>query len=104
MSHTFRRAPGAASVRIRQGMIQGYEQDGLCVFKGIPYARAVRFHMPEEIPPWEGVLDACSYGFVCPLMTNDRPRGELYVPHRYWPMDEDCLNLNIWTPGTLRLP
>ncbi|MCR5296870.1 MAG: carboxylesterase family protein [Clostridiales bacterium] len=100
MSHTFRRAPGAASVRIRQGMIQGYEQDGLCIFKGIPYARAVRFHMPEEMPPWEGVLDACSYGFVCPLMTNDRPRGELYVPHRYWPMDEDCLNLNIWTPGT----
>jgi para-nitrobenzyl esterase len=33
-------------------------------------------------------------------MTNDPPRGELYVPHRYWPMDEDCLNLNVWTPGT----
>ena len=21
------------------------------------------------------------------------------VPHRYWVMDEDCLNLNIWTPA-----
>ena len=49
--------------------------------------------------PWEGVLDACSYGYVCPLLTNDQPRGELYVPHRFWPMDENCQNLNVWTPG-----
>ena len=32
-------------------------------------------------------------------MSNERPGGELYVSHRYWPMDEDCLNLNVWTPG-----
>ncbi len=99
MRHTFQRASGTATVRIRQGSIQGYVHDGIHIFKGIPYARAIRFHAPEDVQPWEGVLDACSYGFVCPLMTNDRPRGELYVPHRYWPMDEDCLNLNVWTPG-----
>ena len=100
MKQSFLRAAGAATVETRLGTIQGYEHNGLKIFKGIPYARAERFHAPEEPEPWKGVLDACSYGFVCPLMTNDRPRGELYVPHRYWPMDEDCLNLNIWTPGT----
>ena len=54
----------------------------------------------NPLKPWDGVKDALSYGYVCPLLTNDPPRGELYVPHRFWPMDENCLNLNVWTPGT----
>ena len=99
MRQTFLRTADTATVRTRLGIIRGYEHNGLKIFKGIPYARAARFHSPEELPPWEGVLDASSYGYVCPLLTNDPPRGELYVPHRFWPMDEDCLNLNVWTPG-----
>ena len=100
MKHTFKRDGKTAVVQTAQGKIQGYEHDGLQIFKGIPYATARRFHAPEAVKPWEGVLDACSYGYVCPLLTNDPPRGELYVPHRFWPMNENCLNLNLWTPGT----
>ena len=88
MSHTFARNSRTALVRTSRGTVQGYMHDGLLIFKGIPYARAIRFHAPEPVEPWSGILDACSYGYVCPLMTNDQPRGELYVPHRYWPMDE----------------
>lgn len=81
-----------------QGKIRGYQYRGIQIFKGIPYADAERFHRPHKVEPWEGVLDATSYGYVCPLMSIDKPRGELQVPHRYWPMDEHCQNLNIWTP------
>ena len=97
--HVFARNRDTAVVQTARGKIQGYLHDGLAIFKGIPYATAVRFHAPEPVSPWEGILDASSYGYVCPLMTNEQPRGELYVPHRYWPMDENCQNLNIWTPG-----
>ena len=100
MAHTFERDTQTALVTTEQGKIRGYRHNGLAIFKGIPYAEAERFHAPEAVKPWEGVLDACSYGYVCPLMTNDQPTGELYVPHRYWPMDEHCQNLNIWTPDT----
>ena len=96
---SFRRDAETARVQTAQGTVQGYMDNGLLVFKGIPYAKAARFHAPRLLEPWEGVLDCCSYGYVCPLMTNDPPRGELYVPHRFWPMDEDCLNLNVWTPA-----
>ena len=99
MKHTFERSAGTALVHTDKGDLRGYMHDGLLIFKGIPYARAARFHAPEPAEPWKGVLDACSYGYVCPLMTNDHPQGELYVPHRFWPMDEDCLNLNVWTPA-----
>ena len=100
MAHSFRRDGKTALVQTNRGKIRGYGYDGLLVFKGIPYAKARRFHAPENADAWDGVLDACSYGYVCPLLTNDAPKGELYVPHRYWPMNENCLNLNIWTPGT----
>ena len=57
------------------------------------------FHAPEPVEPWDGVLDATSYGYVCPLLEMPKPNGELLVPHRYWIMSEDCQNLNIWTPA-----
>lgn len=78
------------------GRLKGYFYDGAYIFKGIPYAYADRFQMPQETK-WEGVKDASSYGFVCPLLMKDTPSAELLVPHRYWPQDEHCQNLNIWT-------
>ena len=78
------------------GKLKGYFYDGEYIFKGIPYAQAERFQMPSEAK-WEGVMDATSYGYVCPLTAQDKPNGELLVPHRYWLQDEHCQNLNIWT-------
>lgn len=99
MTHTFLCERNTAVVQTSQGIVKGYVYDGVTIFKGIPYARAKRFHAPEPVAPWKGIFDATSYGFVCPLLTIDRPKGELFVSHRFWPMDEDCLNLNIWSPA-----
>ena len=82
-----------------KGYVKGYTFKGIHVFKGIPYAKARRFHAPEPVETWEGVLDATSYGYVCPLLQKEKPQGELKIPHRYWLEDENCQNLNIWTPG-----
>jgi para-nitrobenzyl esterase len=84
-------------VQTKSGKLQGYFFDKTYVFKGIPYAQAKRFHMPEDATPWEGVREAASYGFVSPMLNRDNPSGELLVPHRYWPQDENCQNLNVWT-------
>lgn len=88
-----------AVVQTKRGKVRGYQYDGITVFKGIPYASARRFHAPEPVKEWEGVLDATNYGYVCPLPGIGKPNGELSTPHRFWAMDEDCQNLNIWTPA-----
>lgn len=85
------------AVQTKAGKLKGYQFDGTYIFKGIPYAQAKRFGQPTEVTPWEGVKDATSYGFVCPLLSQDTPSAELMVPHRYWPQSENCQNLNIWT-------
>lgn len=82
-----------------QGPVRGYREGDVDVFKGIPYGRAARFRAPEPVPAWKEPLDATCYGCVCPLLSMDKPGGELLVPHRYWVQNEDCLNLNVWTPG-----
>ena len=82
----------------KAGDLQGYFFNDVYNFKGIQYATAKRFQAPESVEGWEGVKDATSFGCVCPLLHIDKPMGELSVPHRYWVMDEDCLNLNVWTP------
>lgn len=98
MPHTFSCSADAPLVRTTGGSVRGYRFDGLDIFKGIPYAKARRFHAPEPAV-WDGVLDSTSYGYVCPLLEMPKPNGEMLVPHRYWLMDEACQNLNIWTPA-----
>ncbi len=97
--HSFIYNTDTAKVNTTKGPIRGYEYDGLSIFKGIPYAKARRFHDPEPMSPWDEELNCTNYGYVCPLLENEKPAAELCVPHRYWIMDEDCQNLNIWTPG-----
>lgn len=100
MAHNFICNSDTAVVMTGTGRVRGYCYDGISIFKGIPYAVAKRFHRPEPVNPWSGVWDATNYGFTCPLLT-DKPRltQELYLAHRYWIMNENCQNLNIWTPA-----
>ena len=84
-------------VMTEAGRVHGYMFQDVYIFKGIPYAQAKRFHMPEKVTPWDGVFDACSYGSACPLLAESVPNGELLVPHRYWARTENRQNLNIWT-------
>ena len=72
MEHIFLYKDGETEVQTTQGWVRGYQYDGISIFKGIPYAQARRFQKPEEKENWDGVLDATSYGYVCPLMDKNK--------------------------------
>ena len=100
MDHVFICDAKTAVVETDKGTVKGYVYDGITMFKGIPYAKAERFHAPEPVEHWEGILDVTNYGFVCPLLdATMKPNGEIAVPHRFWVMNENCQNLNVWTPA-----
>jgi para-nitrobenzyl esterase len=84
-------------VETKAGKIRGFISDGTYTFHGIQYGEAKRFQMPTPVKPWDGVKDALSYGFVSPMLRRETAQGEIMVPHRYWPKDEQCLYLNVWS-------
>ena len=46
-------------ITTKHGIVKGYEDNDAYIYRGIPYAKTLRFEMPEEIS-WDGVFDATS--------------------------------------------
>lgn len=84
-------------VQTRAGKIRGYKLGSTYHFLGVKYADAKRFEMPRPVQPWEGVKDALNYGYICPCIRDVGINDHIRVPHRFWPQNEDCQYLNIWT-------
>ena len=89
------------------GTLRGNEGDGYREFLGIPYAKAARFRYAVPVDRFEGTLDATAFGNACPQYRQyfpqlDNPERLFY--HRefreglHFQYEEDCLNLNIYTP------
>ena len=89
--------PDYPVVQTRAGKVRGLWEEGTFLFRGIQYAQARRFHMPEPVDPWEGTREAIIYGPVCPEIHTPIAHDEYNVPHYHYIQDEDCLYLNIWT-------
>ena len=92
-----------STVVIRPGSLEGFEQRGVHAFRGIPYAEAprgpLRWRAPRPAPAWGGLRDARRFGASSPQ-----------APPAIWlvqraigvgpdAQSQDCLHLNVWTPG-----
>lgn len=86
-----------AIVKTTAGLVRGLIAEDTYIFRGLKYAEAKRYHMPEPVKPWEGIFDANVYGYVCPELGRGWFGGDYVVRHVFYPQDEDCLSLNIWT-------
>lgn len=85
-------------VSLTSGKAQGVYADSVYSFKGIPYAKAARFMPPQQSVAWDTVRTFDTYGHICPQAPI--PQGNDFITMREAPAEgEDCLNLNVWTPG-----
>ena len=94
-----------AIANTQYGKVRGYIMRDTYTFLGIPYGASTagenRF-MPAKPPqPWEGVKDAVFYGACAPQSVMKYPNNiaTFLDCWNYFDMTEDCLNLNVWTPG-----
>jgi para-nitrobenzyl esterase len=88
------------------GKVQGLQNAGVKEFKGIPYGASTagrnRFLPPKKPASWKGVRECLAHGQISPQAPADlRSDYAMMIHWDYQPggMGEDCLSLNIWTPG-----
>jgi para-nitrobenzyl esterase len=89
-----------APVQVKDGLVQGTSEDGLTVYRGIPFAAPpvgdLRWQAPQPVAKWEGVRQAIQFA-PGPIQGGNPPSGK----------SEDCLYLNVWSPAksaTDRIP
>jgi para-nitrobenzyl esterase len=79
-------------VKVEEGLVQGTIEDGLLVYRGIPFAAPpigdLRWKAPQPSAKWEGIKQADKFA-PGPIQGGNPPSGK----------GEDCLYLNIWSPA-----
>lgn len=74
------------------GLIQGSFENGLTVYKGVPFAAPpvgeLRWKAPQPVKKWEGVKQTTAFA-------PGPPQGQNFS----FGKSEDCLYLNVWSPA-----
>lgn len=79
-------------VKVNEGLLQGTTENGLTIYKGIPFAAPpvgqLRWRAPQPAAKWTGVRSADKFA-PGPIQGGNPPSGK----------SEDCLYLNVWSPA-----
>ena len=94
------------------GKVSGRVENGINVFRGIPYGedtKKTRFKAPLPVAAWSGVKECVEWSTRAPQLTGERAgrgpasaepvRTGFHLPPDKGEQSEDCLHVNVWTPG-----
>lgn len=91
-------AQDAPQVQTGNGILEGINESGIKVFKGVPFAAPpvgnLRWAAPQPVQKWDGIRKADEFG---PNPMQENVFGDMMFGTKK--MSEDCLYLNIWTPA-----
>jgi para-nitrobenzyl esterase len=92
------------TAKTQYGSVRGLLKDGVqqffCVPYGAPTGGANRFMPPQKPAAWAGVKDHFEITFAAPIQPGaQEPAPVVTALNRLTPQSEDCLSVNVFTPG-----
>ena len=85
------------------GRLEGSQSQKIQVFKGVPYAQppvnGLRFRAPIPPTPWSEVRPAKQFGKAAPQVGRANRLVRTFIGVADVAQSQDCLYLNVWTPG-----
>ncbi|MET9226211.1 carboxylesterase family protein [Lentzea sp. NPDC003310] len=82
-------------VRVTGGTVRGITEQGLAVFRGIPFAAppvgSARFAAPQPVREWDGVRDAVEFG-------PPPPQAAVFGMDGIGAAGDEWLTVNVWSP------
>jgi para-nitrobenzyl esterase len=90
-------------IKVDGGLITGRPswEWNVRAYRGIPFAAPpvgeLRWKPPQPVLPWPGVRAADHFGASC--MQAQREQSNSWWNDDVYPVSEDCLYLNVWTPA-----
>src|SRR5262245_38709526 len=94
--------PMSPVVQTASGRLRGLVRYGVNQYWNVPYGASTagvnRFMPPVKPVPWTGVRDTVQVGQRAP-QDPDGPISEVFSLDRREAMGEDCLSINVFTPG-----
>ncbi|MCX2949151.1 carboxylesterase/lipase family protein [Lentzea sp. NEAU-D7] len=83
-------------VRVTGGTVRGTAEQGMAVFRGIPFAAPpvgeLRFAAPQPVEAWDGVREALEFG-------PPPPQAAVFGMDGMGAAGDEWLTVNIWSPG-----
>ena len=90
-------------IKTETGLVRGDIEDGVAVFKGMPYAAppvgVLRWRAPQRAAAWGGTRPADTFGPACPQILPPTDKAWRIEHIETVGTSEDCLTLNIWAPA-----
>ena len=92
------------TAKTQYGSVRGLLKEGVqqfwCVPYGAPTAGANRFMPPQKPAAWSGVKDHFEITWAAPMDPDgEEPSPVVTALNRKTPQSEDCLTVNVFTPG-----
>lgn len=95
-----------AVAETNSGKVRGFVRRGIFTFRGVPYGASTagerRFLPPSRPAPWKEIRSSLTYGYVSPQEPREHwDKDEVAFVYQWddGVQNEDCLRLNVWTPG-----